>query len=198
MGLKEEFIIPKCEGRSFTIKKGQKLRIIEVEGVQGADMIAFNSADMKESFSAWMTRSISGSFTRAEKLYSKLPAANVMFTVLTQKDGIFFFTPGRCNRLKYELVYGVKGYHKNCQDILAECIKPYGMTPYDVPEVLNIYMNVLFHENGTYEFKESPVSKGDYVELLAEMDCLCAMTACPSDGVINGFEPKPLGIQIFD
>ena len=114
MKLKEELIIPKCEGRSFTVKKGQTLRVIEIEGVQGADLIAFNSADMRESFSAWMTRSISGSFTRAEKLYSKLPAANVMFTVLTQKDGIFFFTPGRCNRRSRNLQWRFRRPKSNC------------------------------------------------------------------------------------
>ena len=195
---KEEFTIPKCEGKAFTIKKGQTLRIIELEGPQAADMIAFNSHDMKESFSAWLTRQNSRNFKNAKKLYSKLPAGNVMFTVLTEKVGVYWLSGGRCNRFTYELL-GVKGYHKNCQDILAECIKPYGMTAYDVPDIFNIFMNSVLHEDGTYEHKASPVSKGDYVDLLAEMDCLVVISACPDDlGAYNNFEAKPLGIQVFD
>ncbi len=195
--LKEDFIIPSSEGKMFTVKKGQTLRVIEVEGLQAADLIIFNEHDMRESFCAWLTRDISGSFTKAKKLYSKLPEGNIMFTVLTEKDRMFWLSPGRCNRLTYELHQGIKG-HKNCQDILAECIKPYGMTPYDVPEVLNIFMDAIFNKDGTFEHSPSPVSKGDYLDLLAEMDCLVGVSACPSDGVINNFEAKPLGIQIFD
>ena len=194
-----EFIIPKCEGKAFTVKKGQTLRIIEIEGAQAADMIAFNLHDMKESFSAWLSAHNSECLTRAKKLYSKLPAGNVMFTVLTERDGIYFLNPGRCNRFTYELRYGIKGYHKNCQDILAECIKPYGMTPFDVPEVFNIFMKVVYHKDGTKEFKRPPVAKGDYVDLLAEMDCLVAISACPDEfGPYNDFDPKPLGVQIID
>ena len=191
--LNKEFIIPSCEGRIFTVKKGQLLRIIEVEGEQAADVIIFNEHDMKESFSTWLTRHNSGCFTKAKYLYSKLPAMNIMFTVLTEKDGMFWLSPGRCNRYFYEQRNAIKD-HKNCQDILAELIKPYGLTPWDVPEVLNIFMNAAFQQDGTYELIAPPVSKGDYMELLAEMDCLVGVSACPSDR----FGWKPLGIQILN
>ena len=73
------------------------------------------------------------------------------------------------------------------------------MTPYDIPDVFNIFMNAVFHEDGSYEQKQSPVTKGDYVDLLAEMDLLCAISACPSEmTVCNAFKAKPLGVQIFD
>ncbi len=65
MATVEEFIIPECEGRVFTVRQGQTLRVIEIEGVQAADMIAFNLSDMKESFSAWLTRQHSRNFTNA-------------------------------------------------------------------------------------------------------------------------------------
>ena len=195
--IKEEFIIPSSEGKMFKVKKGQTLRLIEVEGLQAADLIIFNEHDMNESFSAWLTRHNSRSFSKANKLYSKLPFGNIMFTVLTEKEGIYFLSPGRCNRMTYELHQGIKD-HKNCQDILAELIKPYGMKAYDVPEVLNIFMNVVYNKDGSYEYLASPVSKGDYVDLMAEMDCLVGISSCPGEGVINGFKAKPLGIKIFE
>lgn len=192
----KELIIPASEGRSFTVKKGQVLRIIEMEGVQAVDLIAFNQHDLKESLSVWLTRQQSKSFTKAEKIYSKLPAANLMFTVLNYRPGIFWLSPGRCNRLTYKNFHSVKGYHKNCQDTLAGCIKEYGLSGYDVPEVLNIFMNVKFTEDGSYQFSASPVKKGDYIDLLAEMDCLVAISACPDDlSSYNDFTPKPLKIQ---
>lgn len=199
--LKEDFIIPAGEGKMFTVKKGQTLRVIQVEeGVQAADLIVFNEHDMKETFSAWVTRHISKCFTRAEKLYSKLPAQNVMFTISTEKggkSGMLWLSPGRCNRFSYER-RGIKG-HNNCQDILAKIIEPYGLTPWDVPEVLNIFVNAVFHEDGTYEWPRAPVSKGDYMDFLAEMDCLVGVSMCPDDmNAYNDFKAKPLGFKIFD
>lgn len=196
--LKEDFVIPKCEARAFEVKKGQTLRVIAVEGPQAADMIIFNLHDMKETFSAWLTRQVARCFTRAKRLYSKLPAGNLMFTVLTEKDGVFWLSGGRCNRLMYERD-GFKGYHKNCQDLLTECIKPYGLTGYDVPDVFNIFMNANFRKDGSYEISQSPVVKGEYVDLLAEMDCLVAISSCPNEsGAFNDFRLKPIGIQILE
>lgn len=195
----EEIVIPKCEGRSFTIKKGQTLRVVEVEGPQAADMVAFNEHDRRETFSAWFTRQSSRNFTRVKKLYSRLPAGNVMFTVMTDKPGIYWLSAGRCNRHLYEREYGVREYHKNCHDILVGCLKERGLSEWDMPEVFNMFMNAQFSTDGTYHFVESPVSKGDYVELRAEMDCLVAISACPDDiGEYNGKKPKPLKIQVLE
>ncbi|TMQ00547.1 MAG: urea carboxylase-associated family protein [Thaumarchaeota archaeon] len=194
----KEFTIPKCEGRSFTIKKGELLRIIEIEGPQAADMVAFNEHDFRESYSAWLTRQSSRSFTRPKKLRSMLPAGNVMFTVLTDVPGVYWLSAGRCNSFLYRDLYGIRGYHKNCHDILAESLKPFGISEWDVPDVFNVFMNAKLGSTGTYEFDKSPVSKGDYVDLRAEMDCLIATSACPDDiGAYNGGKPKPLKIQIL-
>jgi uncharacterized protein len=193
----EELTIPKCEGRTFTIRKGQVLRLIEVEGLQSADLVAFNLHDFRESLSTWLTRQLNGNFKRAKRIYSKLPAGNVMFTVLTDVPNVFYLSPGRCNRLSYKLVRGVKGYHNNCQDILANCLKEHGIDEWNVPEILNIFMNIVFNEDGTYKFVAPPVKKGDHVDLRAEMDCLVGISACPDDvGMINGKGPKPLRVEI--
>ena len=195
----DEFMISKCDGKAFKVKKGQVLRIIQVEGLQAVDMIAFNLHDFRESLSVWLTRHLSQSFTRAKKIYTKLPAANVMFTVLNERPGIFWLSQGRCNKLYYKVLFGRKGYHKNCQDILTKCIKPYGMTEYDVPEVFNIFMSVSFTKDGKYKFRPAKVKKCDCIDLLAEMDCLVAISACPDDiGCCNNFKPKPLKIQLLE
>ena len=87
--IKEEFIVPSGQGKVFKVKKDQVLHIIAVEGPQAADLVIYNQNDMRETFSAWLTRHNARNFRYAEKLYSKLPAGNVMFTVLNPKPGIF-------------------------------------------------------------------------------------------------------------
>ena len=135
-------------------------------------------------------------YNELKKLYSKLPAMNVMFTVLSERDDMFWLSPGRCNRFTYEQ-RGIKG-HNNCQEILAELIKPYEMTAFDVPEVLNIFMNAVYQKDGTYKFIPAAKEKGDYVDLLANMDCLVGISACPGSGSYNDFQAKPIGVQILE
>lgn len=187
--------VPRCEGRAFTVGAGQQLRVVAVEGAQAADLVAFNADDHRESLCVWLTRHMSGSFARAEQVYTKLPAGRVMFDVEHAQPGVFWLSPGRCNRLKYERL-GQPG-HANCQDILAATIEPFGLSGFDVPDVLNIFMNPRLHPDGTYELLASPVAPGDYVALRARMDTLVAVSACPAEGPFNLGYPKALRMEVW-
>jgi uncharacterized protein YcgI (DUF1989 family) len=180
------------------MRAGQELRIVAVEGPQAADLVAWVADDPRESMSTWLTRHMSHNFGRASTIYTKLPGARVIFTVLTDVPGLLWLSPGRCNRLKY----GGPGYddpeHPNCQDILAATIAPFGLSAWDVPEVLNVFMNPLLHADGTYEFLPSPVEPGGYFAMRAELDCVAAVSACPDTAGYNDGRSKPLRIEIHE
>jgi uncharacterized protein YcgI (DUF1989 family) len=59
-------------------------------------------------------------------------------------------------------------------------------------------MNVDIDENGRFVMKPAPTEKGDYIDMRAEMDCLVAISACPSEYAINDYKTKPLGIEIWE
>ena len=191
----QHLVVPKCEGRSWAVQAGQEVRIVAVEGPQAADVVAWSAADPRESMSTWLTRHMSGNFGRASRVYSKLPAGRVMFTVLTERPGLLWLSPGRCNWLKYAQLG--QPDHANCQDILAEAIGPYGLSAFDVPEVLNVFMNPELRTDGGYRFLPSPVAAGDYFALRAEMDVVMAVSACPDDSPYNGGRPKSLEIEVW-
>jgi hypothetical protein len=195
--IREQILIPKCEGRAFHVARGEVLRVVALEGPQAADVIAFNAEDLRESLSTWLTRHMSGSFRAATDIYTKLPAARVMFRVLRAPSGVFWLSPGRCNVLTYSKKASLAAPHPNCQDILAGVIEPFGLTAYDVPEVLNLFMDPVLHADGTYEFRASPVRPGDSIDLLAEMNCLVAISACPSEAPYNVGGPKALKAEIL-
>lgn len=189
-------VIPACEGRAFTLKKGQILRVTDIEGEQVGDMVCFNLADLRERFSAWVTTAFNRSMRRFTTLYSGPPRSNPMFSVVEDTVGIHW-CGGRCNKAWYKFFFNVDE-HLNCQDILADCIKDYGLTDFDVPDVFNFFMNVTIKENGDRQYA-APLSRpGDYTSMRAEMDCLVAIAACPEDlSPVNKFKPKPLQIEIF-
>ena len=159
--VKLELEIAPCTGGVFEVERGDLVRIIAVEGPQAADLIAFNRHDLRETLSAWLTRHMSHSFIQARELYSKLPAGNVMFTAQTTTPGVLWLSPGRCNPLSYR-TRGDGGPHISCQEILEGCVAQLGLGPFDVPEVLNVFMRAELHPDGTYAFRpprSSPVTR---------------------------------------
>jgi len=59
-------------------------------------------------------------------------------------------------------------------------------------------MNVDLHQDGGFEIIAPTAVKGDHIDLLAEMDILAGISACPSDPVpTNDFRAKPLGVQVL-
>jgi len=68
-----------------------------------------------------------------------------------------------------------------------------GYTPPEVPQPLNMWMNIPVDKEGKIQWL-APVSKpGDYVLLHAEMNAVMAFSACPQDILpINGVACKPV------
>lgn len=194
--MKQDFVIPGGDRKVFNVDKGDVLRITALEGVQAVDLVAFNRDNLKETLSVWLSRQHSGSFTEATVYYSKLPDARPMFTALTNRPKLLWLTPGRCNARIFEKM-GHPG-HANCQDNLVECMKEIGLTAYDVPEVLNIFMTADFNPDGSYSYRAANVEKGDSYEMLAEMDTVVAISNCPDDtSAYNDFQTRPIGIQVY-
>lgn len=123
-----------------------------------------------------------------------------MFTVLKDTTRVHFALSGaRCSPMHYALRYNTKAPpHRSCHINLAEAIAPFGLTKYDVHDVFNVFMNVDIEDNVPI-LKPPVVSKDDYIDMKAEMNCLVAMSACPGDlGPVNaGAEIRALKAQIF-
>lgn len=49
--MKSKLIIAPQQGAAFELKKGEKMRVIDLEGGQVADLPAFNLADPREGLS---------------------------------------------------------------------------------------------------------------------------------------------------
>ena len=50
---------------------------------------------------------------------------------------------------------------------------------------------------GGFNIRPPTALKGDYIDPLAEMDILTAISASPSDTVTNDYRSKPLGVKIL-
>jgi uncharacterized protein YcgI (DUF1989 family) len=53
------------------------------------------------------------------------------------------------------------------------------LTELDVHDVLNVFQVTGLDDQGKYFMETSPAKSGEYFEFFAEVDVLCALSACP-------------------
>ena len=198
-----EFVIPATEGRAVVVEKGNVLRIRQITGGQVGDCVFYNANDYREWFhvgQSWATNVICGTGTSKsfKHFYSKPPRENVMLTVLTDTYANHWGNmAGRCSTKLYERRDNLTA-HRSCQENLTEAIAPYGLSGDDVMDVFNVFMNVELDTQGGFRILPTTVGPDDHIDMLAEMDVLAAVSACPADtSPTNGGKSAPLGIQIL-
>jgi len=197
-----EDIIPAAQARAYAVKKGQILRIYLVEDHQVGDVVLYTAADHKEWFhvgQSWLTNVAlgTGDGRSLKHFYSKPPRENLMMTTLTDTVKNHFANMGaRCSRRSLER-RGRGSEKRSCQESLEEALSPYGLTGDDIGDIFNVFLNPEMDENGKFSYKVSAAKAGDHIELLAEMDILAAVSACPAETIVNNYRAKPLGIKIF-
>jgi len=104
---------------------------------------------------------------------------------------------GRCRAS----IFDRRGYglHTNCQDTLSAAIGEYDLTPDDVHDSLNFWMNTEWDSVGRYFTLKNTGRKGDYADLLATIDTLSVAAPCGSGDVgwTSNFSLKPIRLQVF-
>ena len=82
---------------------------------------------------------------------------------------------------------------------MTEALAGYGLSGDDIIDVFNVFMNVESDGDGNFTIKAPTAEKGDHLDLMAEMDVLAAVSACPNDTApTNDYKPKTLGIQVLE
>lgn len=170
-------IIPPASATAFVVRKGQILRITDVEGGQVADFVCFNLNDRNEFLSQAGTRLHNGKvrISIGDDLYSNLN--NVMFKIIDDKVGIHDLQCAPCNNYYYEEVVKV-GPRFGCLEKLAIALN---ISKAYVPNPFNIFMNVEIDKDYKLIIRKAPSKKEDYIDLQAGMDCLVGIAACSDD-----------------
>jgi uncharacterized protein YcgI (DUF1989 family) len=170
------------------IKKGEVLRVVDLEGQQVAGLLCFNLHRFEEKLSSPNTLGLNRQIYPGlgYTLYSDEAGAMLTFTADT--CGTHAMIAGACSRFMNERRYGVKDT-PNCRDNFAAAVADWGITWKDIPYPLNIFMNVPVQPDGRYEIDFPKSKAGDFVDLTADMDLLIAISNCPQDrNKVNAFK----------
>jgi len=183
-------------GAGFTLFAGQTLTVIDPRGVQVADLLAYNSADVREVLSSGRTLDYAETIqlTTGHKLYSN--RSNVLLEIVEDTVGRHDFLLTPCSYATFDHFYPDLPRHRGCFGNLAEALAPWGITEDMIPVAFNCFMNVpVDGPTGRLEVLP-PVSKaGDRIVLRAAMDLVIGLTAC-SAPASNGGSFKPIHYRI--
>ncbi len=184
-------------GAAFLLLKGQYLKVTDPEGEQVSDMVCFNAADTREWLSSGKTLDYCNTLliTEGHNLYSN--RSQVMLEIIKDTNGRNDFLLAPCSPETFKIIYGMEHEHPSCFENLHTHLKPYGITPDEIPVAFNIFMNVQFQLDGTIRVAPPLSKSGDHVVFRAAMDLIVGLTACSAEQS-NNYRFKPIDYEIWD
>lgn len=196
MAIKARQIRP-GQAHAVEVKSGQYVQITDVAGKQVADFVAFNLEDHAEYLSTAATRAGNSSIMLQPgmKLFSN--RRNPMFELVEDSVGRHDMLFAACDPKRYEIDFN-QPEHANCRTALTEALAEQEI-PFDrIPDPINWFMNVSIRQRGELEIREPLSDRNDAVLLLALMDTLVAVSACPQDqNPTNGYKPSDILIRVY-
>lgn len=184
-------------GTAFELRAGQHLRVIDLEGEQVADFIAFNAADKSEWLSSGRSIDYANRIylTKGDVLYSN--RSRPMLTIVEDDVGRHDFLLTPCSPETFEIIYKNNAPHPSCLANLTRHLAPFGIPADSIPTTLNIFMNVEIEMDGTLKILPPRSKAGQSILLRAEMDLIVGLTACSAE-MSNNYRFKPIGYEIVE
>ncbi|WP_163930315.1 urea carboxylase-associated family protein [Paraferrimonas sp. SM1919] len=212
--LVEQGHIAARSGKGFVVKAGQVFRIIQAEGPQIGDVWLFNKNNPKEHFMGHTTFLYEGAYlSQYSQLWSCMPHVRPMATVLVEHSGEpelpdnfrnHVVLGGHCTEAQWEMLSGVKG-HPSCHANGMSAVAPFGLTEADIiHDNFMVFQPSFIQPDGSGDSVNTRSNPGDYVEFVAEMDLIVAVSACPvGDYAVPMTEPenitaRALAYEIYD
>lgn len=215
--LLNQFIIPIRSGRAWEVKAGQVCRIVAVEGAQVGDLNLWNLHNPRERFWASRTKQLHSAHMRVhDRFWSVLPYLRPMATITAETIQYGYDEDGagchdllgtRCDPYVHKMLTG-EDLDCCCHSNLIRAVAPYRLNEQDIHDVLNVFqVTGLTTDEHQYYCKPCPAKRGDYFEFFAEINLLCALSACPHGDMTlpiwgpNAVDPiqicRPLGVEVY-
>jgi hypothetical protein len=192
----EDVVVKPGEDWTRVVRKGERLRIVDLEGKQAVDFLCYNAANPEERYNAADTMKYAGTIfvTTGHGIYSDL--GRKLFTIVSDTCARHDTIGGCCSSESNMVRYGKTG-PANCRDTFLRGLAKHGLGRKDIVANLNFFMNVPVEPSGKMALVEGYSKPGDHIELLAEMDVLAVISNCHQlYNPVNGFNPTPILVVV--
>ncbi|MEG6508841.1 DUF1989 domain-containing protein [Methyloligella sp. 2.7D] len=188
---------------AYKVKAGDYIQIIDVEGRQCSDFLAFDAAALEQGIEngldATTTHTLMGSAAPGPGLHSKYfdqtqkPLVEVVQDTVGRHDTFML----ACSPKYYEDM-GYPG-HDNCTENFNRCLAPYGIAPRNGWPAINFFYNTFVDDTDGIGLDEPWSRPGDYVLLRALTDLVCASSSCADDiDPANAWMPTDIHVRVYD
>ncbi|TDF86265.1 urea amidolyase associated protein UAAP1 [Pseudomonas sp. H9] len=198
-------ILPGGGHLSFVLKRGQLLRLTDLQGGANVSVMLFNAHEKTERLN--LPDSLKGQhtakLTAGHCLYSDMGRVLAAIThdtcgwsdslggVLCAQEVAEKYGQGRYQELR-------NGFYRNGADNLLVEMGKWGLGLTDLSMTLNLFSRVDVSDQGDMHFVHNNAKAGDYIELYAPMDTLFVITALqhPMDPD-PAYCPKPVQLTFM-
>jgi urea carboxylase-associated protein 1 len=201
-----DFTLNAGEPWMHDVKRGQILRILDLEGNQAVDTLFYRTDDPTERYSAQDTiREQRNVYLSAGSVLMS-NFGNPMMTIVADTCGRHDTLGGACAAESNTVRYALEKRHMhNCRDsflnAISHCACGAGalLSKRDIVSNVNFFMNVPVTERGRLTFEDGISAPGKYVEMRAEMDVTVLISNCPQlNNPCNGYHPTPVRLSIWE
>jgi urea carboxylase-associated protein 1 len=188
--------VPPGEPWVRELRRGEVLRIVDLDGNQAVDTLLFDAADYSNRYSAVDTLREQRSVYLG--LGSRLLALDgePLVSIVADTCGRHDTLGGACSQESNVVRYGEHTRHMHaCLNVfLAGALKwGNGLSKRHLTANINFFMNVPVTSDGGLEFADGISAAGRYVDLLTERDTLVLISNCPQlNNPCNGYDPTPI------
>ena len=191
-----DFVVPARQPWSRVIKRGEVLRLIDLEGQQAVDFLCYNAEDLGDRYNSMNTLKVQGNsyVGKGTVLYSD--AGMPLFTVIGDTLGRHDTVYGCCSNPNNYLRYRVRTTESCYSNFLTELAK-HGLDRSAIVSNVNFFMQVPIEADGAAGVAADVSPPGSYVDLRAEMDVLAVLSNCPQmHNPCNGYNPTPIRVVV--
>ena len=190
------------QARSYHVRKGEFIQILDVQGRECSDFQAFSlralDKGLERDIDPTTTRALMGALYPAPGIFSKYWSVDQEALVEIVQD-----TCGRhdtfglaCTARYYEEL-GYPG-HVNCSDNMNADLAQYDVRPRGGWPAINFFFNTMLDATNAIGMDDPWSRPGDYVLLRALTDLVCVSTACPCDvDPANGWNPTDIQVRTY-
>jgi urea carboxylase-associated protein 1 len=193
-----DWTIPANGDWAEIVRRGQVLRIVDLEGQQAVDFLCYDAADPSERYNAADTMKYAGTIflTTGHGLYSDM--GRRLFTITADTCGRHDTIGGCCSAESNRFRYGVEG-SPSCRANFLRALGRHGLGKKDVVANVNFFMNVPVAPDGRMGIVDGLSRPGDHVDLLAERDVLAVVSNCPQiHNPCCGGRPTPIRLVVYE
>lgn len=193
----QDVVVPACEPWSARVRKGDVLRLVDLEGRQAVDFLCYNAADPAERYNAANTIKLNKNIYLGKGSVLWSVRARKMMTIVEDTCGSHDTLAGCCSIEIDRVRYGATNT-RGCQSNFEAELAKHGLGEKDIVANINFFMYVPVDADGGLAIADGLSKPGDRVDLRAEMDLLAVISNCPERGnPAAGFKPTPIRALVY-